>query len=103
MCGAVWEDVKWEKYVLRSLWRGSCAPSYTNTQLKLHDSKYSSILSTVNIDINFHITLLYYVIIRYEDIITIIPVNTVSSISSCEAVYKEEMCGSGTPIYIKGT
>ena len=103
MCGAVWEDVKWEKYVLRSLWRGSCAPSYTNTQLKLHDSKYSSILSTVNIDINFGIILLYYVIIRYEDIITIIPVNTVSSISSCETIYKVEMCGSGTPVYIKGT
>ena len=46
--------------------------------------------------------MLYYVIIRYDDIITIIPVNTVSSISSCETVYKVEMCGSETPVYIKG-
>ena len=51
--GVVWEDVKWGEFVPLSLWIGSCAPSYTNTQLKLHDSKYPSILSTVIIDINF--------------------------------------------------
>ena len=62
-----------------------------------------NIIVFINIDINFDITMLYYVIIRYDDIITIIPVNTVSSISSCETVYKVEMCGSGTPVYIKGT
>ena len=94
MSCVVWEDVKWGEFVPLSLWRGSCAPSYTNTQLKLlHHSKHSDILSTINIDINIDITLLY----------TIIPVNTVSSISSCETVYKVERCGSGTPIYIKGT
>ena len=52
MCGVVWEDVKWGEFVPLSLWIGSCAPSYTNTQLTLHDSKYSSILSIINNDID---------------------------------------------------
>ena len=52
MCGVVWEDVKWGEFVPLSLWIGSCAPSYTNTQLILHDSKYCSILSIINNDID---------------------------------------------------
>ena len=56
-------------------------------------------IPVLQVQLTFDITLLYYVIIKYEDIITIIPVNTVSSISSCETVYTVEMCGSGTPVY----
>ena len=52
MCGVVWDDVKWGEFVPLSLWIGSCVPSYTNTQLTLHDSKYCSILSIINNDID---------------------------------------------------